>query len=311
MLGKNSRLSYRNIAYTIGLTTKSVKTRVDKMISAKVIERFIVTVNPSIIGYKSTCSFALRKGMVNKDLIDKINLVGDIQYKFHVLGGAMGFSIAIREGSEEKIKLLLQLLQSAILGVVVENHIYPTKMAHNLTETDYHIIKQLVQHPRMEISEIGKAIAISPKTIRRRLDRMQNSHILEFTILPNPPAMKGQIIFFLEIKVESDDSVIHRALIEEIFSELHHYLILSSFLHNQADTIGVILASEDVFKVESIRSRIESFRGVKGANVFIPIQIEYNQDSIVKAIERKLEKITKVNNNYEIRKPFNYTGYKK
>jgi hypothetical protein len=81
-------------------------------------------------------------------------------------------------------------------------------------------------------------------------------------------------------------------LIEELFSELHHYLILSSFLHNQAETIGVILASEDVFKIESIRSRIESFRGVKGANVFIPIQIEYNQDSIVKAIERKLGKVS-------------------
>ncbi|MCC2647693.1 MAG: uncharacterized protein K0R16_496 [Nitrososphaeraceae archaeon] len=248
--------------------------------------------------------------MVNKDLIDKINLVGDVQYKFHVLGGAMGFSIAVREGSEEKIELLLQSLQSAILGVVVENHIYPTKMSHNLTETDYHIIKQLVQHPRMEISEIGKAIAISPKTIRRRLDRMKNSHILEFTILPNPHAMKGQIIFFLEIKVESGSSRSYRALIEEIFSELHHYLILSSFLHNQADTIGVILASEDVFKIESIRSRIESFRGVKGANVFIPIQIEYNQDSIVKAIERKLGKITKVNNN-EITKAFQLRYYKK
>jgi hypothetical protein len=132
---------------------------------------------------------------------------------------------------------------------------------------------------------------------------MQNSHILEFTILPNPHAMKGQIIFFLEIKVESGNSGAYRSLIEEIFSELHHYLILSSFLHNQAETIGVILASEDVFKIESIRSRIESFRGVKGANVFIPIQIEYNQDSIVKAIERKLGKITKVNN-YEIRKAF-------
>jgi DNA-binding Lrp family transcriptional regulator len=163
LLARNGRLSYRNLAHSIGLTTKSVKARVDKMISEKVIERFTVMVNPSIIRYKSTCSFALRKGIVNKDLIDKINLVGDIQYQFHVLGGVVGFLIAVREESEEKIELLLQSLNPAILGVIVENHIYPVKMSHNLTETDYHIIKQLVQHPRMELSEIGRQFQSHPK----------------------------------------------------------------------------------------------------------------------------------------------------
>lgn len=292
LLGKNSRLSYRNIARTVGLTTKSVKSRVDKMISAKVIERFIVLVDPSILGYKTTCTFTLKRNVVNKDLIDRISLVGDVQYKFHVLGGAIGFSIVVREGSEDKIELLLKSLQPAILGVAIQNPIYSTKtISYNLTKTDYHIIKQLVQNPRMEISEIGKAISISVKTVRRRLDKMQNNHILEFTILPNPHAMKGQITYFLEVKVES--SRLYRAVAEKIFSELHNHIILSSILHDQVERIGLILASEDVFKIEFIRSQIESFNGVKEANVFLPTKIEYNQDSIVKSIEGKLTKIEK------------------
>ena len=292
LLGKNSRLSYRNIARTVGLTTKSVKSRVDKMISAKVIERFIVLVDPSILGYKTTCTFTLKRNLVNKDLIDRISLVGDVQYKFHVLGGAMGFSIVVREGSEDKIELLLKSLQPAILGVAIQNPIYSTKtISYNLTMTDYHIIKQLIKNPRMEISEIGKAISISVKTVRRRLDKMQNNHILEFTILPNPHAMKGQITYFLEVKVKS--SRLYRAVVEKIFSELHNHIILSSILHDQVERIGLILASEDVFKIESIRSQIESFNGVKEANVFLPTKIEYNQDSIVKSIEGKLTKIEK------------------
>ncbi|MDQ4022273.1 MAG: winged helix-turn-helix transcriptional regulator [Thermoproteota archaeon] len=274
------------------MTTKSVKSRVDKMISAKVIERFIVLVDPSILGYKTTCTFTLKRNVVNKDLIGRISLVGDVQYKFHVLGGAMGFSIVIREGSEDKIELLLKSLQPAILGVAIQNPIYSTKtISYNLTMTDYHIIKQLVQNPRMEIAEIGKAISISVKTVRRRLDKMQNNHILEFTILPNPHAMKGQITYFLEVKVES--SRLYRAVVEKIFSELHNHIILSSILHDQVERIGLILASEDVFKIESIRSQIESFNGVKEANVFLPTKIEYNQDSIVKSIEGTFTKIEK------------------
>ena len=224
-------------------------------------------------------------------MTDRIKLVGDIQYQFTVLGGAAGFSIAVREGSEEKIELLLKSLQHAILGVTIQNSSSHSDISKSLRVTDYHIIKQLVLNPRMEISEIGKIISVSPKTVRRRLERILKYRVLEFTILPNPHAMKGQITYFLEVKVES--SRLYRAVVEKIFSELHNHIILSLILHDQVERIGLILASEDVFKIESIRSQIESFNGVKEANVFLPTKIEYNQDSIVKSIEGKLTKIEK------------------
>jgi DNA-binding Lrp family transcriptional regulator len=287
-LGRNGRLSYRNIAYSIGLTTKSVKTRVDKMISKNVIVRFITLVNPSIIGYNTVCTFAIRKNKLSNEMTDRIKLVGDIQYQFTVLGGAAGFSIAVREGSEEKIELLLKSLQPAILGITGGS--YPD-ISKRLTVTDYRIIKQLVQNPRMEISDIGKTISVSPKTVRRRLDRILKYRILEFTILPNPHAMKGQIVFFLEVKIEKG---LHRILVEKIYGALYNNLILSSMAHDQEDTIGLILASEDVFKIESIRSQIEFFEGVKEANIFLPIRIDYNQELIVKAIEQKITKLDKI-----------------
>ena len=101
-LGRNGRLSYRNIAYAIGLTTKSIG-KVDKMISGNVIERFIALVNPSILGYNTIYAFAIKKEQLSNEIIDRIKLVGDIQYQFTVLGGAVGFSIANEEGSEEKL----------------------------------------------------------------------------------------------------------------------------------------------------------------------------------------------------------------
>lgn len=290
-LGRNGRLSYRNIAYAIGLTTKSVKVRVDKMISGNVIERFIALVNPSILGYNTICTFAIRKNKLSNEIIDRIKLVGDIQYQFTVLGGAVGFSIAVREGSEEKIELLLKSLQHAILGVTIQNSSSHSDISKSLRVTDYHIIKQLVLNPRMEISEIGKKISVSPKTVRRRLDRIIKYRILEFTILPNPYAMKGQIVFFLEVKIEKGQ---YRILVEKIYGALHNNLVLSSMHHDQEDTIGLILASEDVFKIEQIRSQVESFEEVKEANIFLPITITYNQELIVKAIKQKIVKLDKI-----------------
>lgn len=224
MLARNGRLSYRNIANTIGMTTKSVKSRVDKMISEKVIERFITQINPSILGYKTICNFVIRNDMLDISLLERIGLVGDIHYQFYVMGGVKGFIVMINEGSEEKIELLLKSLQPFILGVTIQS-CNEHKIADKLTITDYYIIKQLVGNPRMEILEIGKNTSISPRTVRRRLDKMRDRyHILEFTTLPNPHAMKGQIVFFLSVKVERPSMTMYsrKYLVDYIVALSYH-----------------------------------------------------------------------------------------
>jgi DNA-binding Lrp family transcriptional regulator len=230
LLARDGRLSYRNIAHTIGMTTKSVKSRVDKMISEKVIERFITQINPSILGYKTICNFVIRNDMLDKGLLEKISLVGDIHYQFYVMGGVKGFILMVNEGSEEKIELLLKSLQPFILGVTLQN-CNDHKITDKLTIIDYYIIKQLVGNPRMEILEIGKNTSTSPRTVRRRLDKMSDHyHILEFTTLPNPHAMKGQIVFFLSVKVER---AMYEDVLTKIFGRLHSHIVLSLMTYDQ------------------------------------------------------------------------------
>jgi len=286
LLARNGRLPYANIARTIGLTTKSVKTRIDKMVKEKVINRFIVFIDPSILGYRISFTFAIRKNKLNQDIIDKIKLIGDIIYQFSVIGGVEGFSIGVRESSEDKLELLLESLKSSMLGVMVQTH-SPPRVSYKFIQTDYQIMKQLLHNPRIEISEIARNISISIKTVRRRLLKMQKSRILQFTILPNPQAIKGQIVFFLEIKVEES---CYMAVFESVFTKLRNYLMLSSTHHHQEETIGLILASEDSFKIELIRSQIEALYGVKEANIYFPIKMEYYQESIIRALEKQMIK---------------------
>jgi DNA-binding Lrp family transcriptional regulator len=284
LLAKNGRLSYRSIGLTIGLTTKSVKSRVDRMLAAKVIERFLARVNPSVIGYKRIYAFALRKNKVNQELLDRINLVGDIQYQFEVMGGVVGFDIAIKEGTEDKIELLYNSLKPALLGII-QSH--SREVPHNLTQTDYTIMKQLIKNPRMEIGDIAAATAISPKTVRRRLDKMITNHVLEFSIQPNPDAMRGCIVFFLDVRVKNRSE--HQNVLQRIYEELHgQFMLLWSDMSNQEDGMGLLLGSEDAIGIESIRLRIESFDGVEQANTFLPIKLACPQEWILKAIDKRL-----------------------
>jgi DNA-binding Lrp family transcriptional regulator len=286
LLAKNGRLSYRSIGLTIGMTTKSIKSRVDRMLAAKVIERFLAKVNPSVLGYKRMYALALRKNNLNQELLERFKLVGDIQYQFEVMGGALGFDIAVKEGTEDKIDLLLSSLKPALLGVIRSRN---REVSQKLTETDYTIIKQLIRNPRMEIRDIAAATSISPKTVHRRLDKMIGNCVLEFSIQPNPDAMKGYIVFFLDVKVK--DCGHHHQVLQKIYEELDdHFMILSSNMSNQEDSIGLLLGSEDTIGIESIRSRIESFDEVQQANAFLPIKLACPQEWIVKAIDRRISK---------------------
>lgn len=282
MLAGDGRLSYRSIGTAIGLTTKSVKSRVDKMLSSGVIDRFIAVINPAVFGYSRTYAVALRKSMLSRELAERIGLVGVVGYRFEVLGGVAGFGIGVRDEEEDKAHLLLESLRPAIVGIIESrNH----GVQDTLTRTDYAILKELVKKPRMEVTDIAKATSISPKTIKRRMERMAKNRVLEFSIHVNPSAMKGQIVFFLSVRAEKQ---FYPPLLEKIYAELHESIILSFNLANQVDAIGLNLASDDVFKIEGIRARIESFDGVREASVFFPIRLEYPQQWIVKAIDRKL-----------------------
>jgi DNA-binding Lrp family transcriptional regulator len=257
------------------------------MISSGIINRFIVLVNPSILGYDSVVSFALKKELVDNETIGKIKQIGDIQFEFTVLGGVLGFSLLVKdEGqSNKRIEDLVQFLKPALLGVIVQDQISKRilKTKVNLKGLDYNIIKQLVLNPRIEISDIAKNLSVSSKTISRRFDKIQENHLLEFTLLPNPNEVKGHVVFFLDIKIKADEKFVN--ISEKIYHQIRDYLILSR-VFNSKDTIGLILACEAVIDVEDIRTSIESIDGVSQSRIFLPTAIEYNQETILTAIDR-------------------------
>jgi hypothetical protein len=56
----------------------------------------------------------------------------------------------------------------------------------------------------------------------------------------------------------------------------------------QQDVIYWVFCSKDVFVLDSIMRRIESYPGVRKVDVFIPTGIEYHKEVVIKEIERKL-----------------------
>jgi DNA-binding Lrp family transcriptional regulator len=280
-LGNYSRISYRKIGEKTGITTKSVKARVDKMIASGVIERFLVKVNPAIFGYGNVCMLQVRPSQASQDIANQLSLLGDIVVQCQCVGGISIFVVAIKDGSEEKVKLLVDSLRPAIMKYRLVKQSYNS--TEKLNRTDFGIIKCLLKDPRMKISDIAVRVDASAKTISRRLAKLVKNQVLEFSFICNPSAMKGYIQFVAAISVERAR---YREILEHVYNDFKDYFFLPPPAINQDDMIVLILACENIYTVDSILSRIESYHGVLAAETLFMSKIVSNSDWIAREIDR-------------------------
>jgi DNA-binding Lrp family transcriptional regulator len=73
-LVKTLEPTYRNIASFVGISTNAAKERIHKMISNRIIQKFVVVINPVIFGYEKECILIIRH--IDKTIKDRIFSIG-------------------------------------------------------------------------------------------------------------------------------------------------------------------------------------------------------------------------------------------
>jgi DNA-binding Lrp family transcriptional regulator len=156
----------------------------------------------------------------------------------------------------------------------------------DLSETDLRIIKcLLLSGARVEISDIAKEVGISEKTTTRRLDRMKEGRLLDFSIQCDPAAMIGYIQFAIPIIVAKSH---YRSVLERMYSEFQANILYSPSVIEPEDRLTFVLFGENVFTVDSVMARVNSFEGVKSADVYILTKWHYYDDWILREIDKRL-----------------------
>jgi DNA-binding Lrp family transcriptional regulator len=124
LLYANCRTPYRSIASTVGISANAVKTRVNKMVSKGIIQKFIVMVNPAIFGYEKQCFLIVRNiDKITKEegyIFNQLNLLGDVRFYVKQLGGDAIFVLLVRPETEEKIELITTLLRPANIEFIAK-----------------------------------------------------------------------------------------------------------------------------------------------------------------------------------------------
>jgi DNA-binding Lrp family transcriptional regulator len=284
-LARDCRTSYSSIGSLIGLTSKSVKARVKNMVRSGVIEKFIVRVNPAGFGYRTAHVLVRTNNGITKDgVIQRVKQFGDLAYHVHHMGRTSVAALIINKSLDDNIIQLLNdcLKPATVIGITVSE----LNVSTDPSETDLRIIKcLLLSGARMEISEVAKELDISEKTTTRRLDRMKEGRLLEFSIQCDPAAMVGYVLFAIAIIVVKSH---YRSVYERMYSEFQENILYVPSVIDPNDRLIFVLFGENVFTVDSVLAKVDSFEGVKSADVYILTKWQYYDDWIIREIDERL-----------------------
>jgi DNA-binding Lrp family transcriptional regulator len=283
LLTKDCRLSYREIGLTLGVTTNTVKRRISNLMSRRIIESFLIRVNLGVFGYKNICNLTIKHKGNKEKIKGNLQNLGYIFLEGDCVGGISRFVLA----SKEKIDKKLELLPEKI-GRVQLIDIYISKWESDFvfTTNDLRILKCLIQKPRMKVKDIAQETYVSQKTVKRRIDTMLFSRVIDFTILVNPRQMKGYINVGIFIHIEEK---YRKEVTREIYEEIKNLLVFESPYDN-IDTMGFNLYVENMWEIESIQNRAESMKGVKNMSIILPLRRRYSHELLLEEINGRIAK---------------------
>lgn len=262
----NCRTPDSQIGKEIGISGVAVKSRIQKMLGQKIIEKFTLKIEPPVLGYSVLYFVVIGKEL--GDILNKIRLVGEPFFVVPCVGGITVCSIVVKENPEHAMELAKNILRDVrVLSIFEAKN---PEIRSDLTKTDIVIIDILLKDPRMKIEEIAKTSGFSTKTVARSLDKLQNDEAIQFTLIYNPRKMGEYIPFAVLVSVDDVKKTLSK--LKEKFEK--------SFLQNpllHLDKIVLFLYSNNIYKIDELGQKIHEVEGIHSVDLFIPKEINFPQ----------------------------------
>lgn len=271
----NCRESDRQTGKELGISGGSVKSRIRKMEDAQIIEKYIIKVDPPVLGLGVL--YIVISGQNIKEILEQTSLIGKPFFVVPCVGEVVVCGIVIKENLQEKIELAKKLMKDLkVLSIFeAENPGFNS----NFTKTDLEILKQLMKDPRQKIESISKKTNLSTKTITRCIEKFDENEGIQFTLVYDPTKIKGFIPHAVLTWIDGDLKETLKKM-EKKFSD--SFLQIPFIAKNQ---IVLFMYSKDIYNMDILTQKVRNMDNVKSADLFIPKKIIFYHKWLELAID--------------------------
>jgi len=279
----NCRESDRQIGQKIGLSGVAVKSRINKMLKSKLIEKFTLKIEPHLLGYNVI--YLVTTGQDVNEIVKQVKLVGEPFFIVPCVGGISACGIVVKGEVEQKIAIINNLLKEVRILNIFEAE--DAGIKSNLTKTDLDVIEQLLKDPQEQIDVIAKNLHLSTKTVTRSIEKLQKNPAFQFTLTYDPAKIKPYISHAILCVVNGGIQNLLKTLKIQVEE---HVMQIPFIAKNQR---AVFLYSEEILEMDERVQKARSGENVVSAENFMPKKISLPHDWIRSAIKenRKSEKL--------------------
>jgi len=137
-------------------------------------------------------------------------------------------------------------------------------MARLVTETDRAIIRLLQRNARISYAEVSRVTGIPESTVRRRMDRLQQRGVIEFTMLADPARLGYDLRAMVGLRVDL-------GRIEAIAAELRGMdeIIFAAFVTGNFDVMAQVVVRSQEALVDFLTRRLAAVAGIRSTETFI------------------------------------------
>ncbi len=252
----NSRLTYRELAEMTDMSVSAIHKRIRILEEKGIISAFIA--RPSVFALKYLIivifgtSNAKSLDSVSKEIgqHESVESTAIASGKFLIVVGYLR-SISELQDYSIYISKTAQITEPTI-GIV--NVPYIT-LPEQLTSIDYKILKILNKDARKTITDIADDVGLSAKTVRKRLDRMMENNLAQFTIQWKPLFDVSYITVFNLILNEGTDI---NSTIQHINDKYSKNLVASFSYSNIPNMITLQIWSKTGQESQKIQEELQN-----------------------------------------------------
>jgi len=191
----NCRQSYRVLARKLGVSSKTIRTRVEKLMDSGVIQRFIVELNPEVLGAHLVIAEVTTMG--SEDTRTFINQIGespvvrlvsrladgkyDVEAEVRGKMGTVNFGQFLRGLDGVSYVEIHEAIEMHPHGTT-ESFAKPQGLDFQLSPLQLNVLRCLRENPRMPIVDIARQSKMSAKRVRMILHEFQKSSMIQLSV---------------------------------------------------------------------------------------------------------------------------------
>lgn len=290
ILNKNSRKSYLSIAKDLGISGKTVQKRIERMIREGVILSFEIGFDASLLGLNTCIADIKLKGEFTKhEIIAEFKKIPNIYFVTCAIGNIL--TLIFHYYNSKELENIIERISFIEHVSNVETNI---PRGHHFTEVDispldWKIIHRLNHNARKKNHEIASELEVSPKTIKRRLDKLVKDRIIYFTIDVDSSKAKNFTTYVLIVKLETGVKK------EKIYKEIKNkFGNIWATVGPVQPSIAFFMYSRSLSQIEDVVEQVKMITEVKTANIALYTSFH----RFTEWYDKKIENMTKNNRDH-------------